>query len=40
MEQAICHRKFNGDVADGWKSDADGNAVIKKALLCRIDDDY
>ena len=30
MEQATCHRKFNGDVADGWKSDADGNAVIKK----------
>ena len=28
MEQATCHREFNGDVGDGWKSDADENVLI------------
>ena len=28
MYQATCHRRFDGDVGDGWKSDADENAVI------------
>ena len=28
MDQATCHRRFDGDVADGWKSDADENALI------------
>ena len=27
-EQVTCHRRFNGDVGDGWKSDADENALI------------